>query len=333
MDLIERYVRDVSRRLPKRRRADTEGELRSAIMDEIEGRGAETEDEVVAVLREFGDPAAVAANYDPAGQYLIGPELFPAFRRVLAQSLAAVGALAILWLAVQLATGMAGPLSPGDALRNTIELAIRAAAGTVAGITATFYVLQRSGVAAQLSTREWDPRKLPLLHDADRVNRMEAAVSLVVLLAVMAFVGAIGGEARSGVDDAPAILRPLVRGALIAGIPFLLASMLVEVVMQAGLLLEGRRRVWTRALHVLSDGLAVVAFGIAAFSVSAERDALRAVGMPDAAILALTLTLGSVAAIIALSSIVREVRRSRNRGRAGAGHRCSVLSPAGTARR
>ena len=319
MDLIERYVKAVSRRLPEKRRADVELELRSAIMDALDARGGTTDDDVAAVLLELGDPAEVAAGYHPSGEYLIGPELYPSYRRVVAQGMAIAVAIAGLWLAVRLVIGAASPMEAGDEVWNALELAFRAVVGTLIGVTATFVVFQRIGVTKSLTKPEWDPRRLPAHLEADRVNRAESAISIVVLAIAMSIVGAIGYEAQGGMGRAPEILRPLMRGALLAAIPWLIASMLLEVVMHAGLILEGRRRAWSRVLHVGSDALAVVAFGIAALSVIREEPVLLSVGMPGRVITSVWLTLLAIGLGIGVGAIVRERRLSRRRSEERAG--------------
>ena len=319
MDLVDRYVKAVSGRLPQKRRADVEWELRSAIMDAVDGRGARSDDDVAAVLREFGDPATVAAGYAPEHQYLIGPELFPAYRRVLGFAITAMVALSGLWFALQLALGRAEPLAPGDELMRAIELAIQSSLSAALVVTVTFVLMQRSDVA-RATKREWDPRTLPAVLDADRASRLEATFSIVVLIIAIAAVGAIGHEARAGIDRAPIIIRPLLEGALIASIPWFIASMLLEVVMQVGLLLQGRRRLWTRALHLLSDGLAVVAFAIAGVAVFAESGALITVGLPNIAVTVLGLSLMIVAGVIAVSALAREHRLSQRRAAERAGN-------------
>lgn len=313
MELIDRYVKDVSRRLPQKRRADVEWELHSAIMDALDGRGARTDDDVIAVLREFGDPATVAAGYAPERQYLIGPELYPVFLRVLNLVLMSVGALCVLWFAVQLAIGRAEPMAAGDELIDTIALGLRAAFMAAVVVTATFIVMQRSGDSKRREKRAWDPRTLPQVMEVDRVNRLEAGFSLVVLAIALAIVGAIGHEASAGLNSSPSVLRPLIGGALIEAIPWLIASILVEALMQAGLLIEGRQRIWWRALHVASDGLAVIAFGISATAVFAHRAALRSLGMPDGAVTALGLFLVFIAAAIAWGAVKRERKLARRR--------------------
>jgi hypothetical protein len=59
-DVIESYVRDVARNLPRRERADVAAELRSLLLDELGGGNA---DDALAIVRRFGRPADVAARY------------------------------------------------------------------------------------------------------------------------------------------------------------------------------------------------------------------------------------------------------------------------------
>ena len=86
MDLIERYVYEVGRQLPRKNRADIQVELKSTLVDTLEDRvaGEPTQEDEIELLKEFGPPQKVAASYWPQGQYLIGPNLFPLFRMVVA---------------------------------------------------------------------------------------------------------------------------------------------------------------------------------------------------------------------------------------------------------
>ena len=59
-DVIESYVRDVARNLPRRERADVADELRSLLTEELGGGSA---DDAIAIVRRFGRPADVAARY------------------------------------------------------------------------------------------------------------------------------------------------------------------------------------------------------------------------------------------------------------------------------
>ena len=86
MKLIDLYVVEVGRRLPRQQRADIEAELRSTLEDSVDDMAREqgkTPDEALAaeVLRRYGSPEKTAASYLPP-RYLIGPELFPAYAKV-----------------------------------------------------------------------------------------------------------------------------------------------------------------------------------------------------------------------------------------------------------
>lgn len=73
MELIERYIYAVSRRLPVSQRADIEQELRTLIEDMIQERchGEVGQEQIMALLKELGDPAYLAGQYREEQKYLI----------------------------------------------------------------------------------------------------------------------------------------------------------------------------------------------------------------------------------------------------------------------
>ena len=94
MTLVDRYLGAVKDNLPRAQRDDIieelEDSLRSRMEDEAATRGRPlTEAEEAAILKEFGNPMAVAARYRgdersvTFGRRLIGPELFPTYMKVL----------------------------------------------------------------------------------------------------------------------------------------------------------------------------------------------------------------------------------------------------------
>lgn len=86
MELIDRYVYAVTKRLPQKQREDIEKELRTLIDDMLEERcqGREPQEkDIIEVLTELGDPAILAAKYRDDKSYLIGPEYFYTYLTVL----------------------------------------------------------------------------------------------------------------------------------------------------------------------------------------------------------------------------------------------------------
>jgi hypothetical protein len=94
--IIESYVSDVVRRLPRRQRRDVGVELRSLLREELDGRAAELgrppdESMVLELLAAFGRPHDVADRYRPAGFTVIHPADAPRFAWI------ALGGVALQW--------------------------------------------------------------------------------------------------------------------------------------------------------------------------------------------------------------------------------------------
>jgi hypothetical protein len=94
--IIESYVSDVVRRLPRRQRGDVGPELRSLLSEELAGRAAglgrpADEPMTMDLLAAFGRPQDVADRYRPAGFTVIRPADAPRFAQV------ALGGVALQW--------------------------------------------------------------------------------------------------------------------------------------------------------------------------------------------------------------------------------------------
>jgi hypothetical protein len=94
MNLINRYLQEVAKYLPKARRADIVEELRANLLSQMEDREEElgrplAEAELIEMLQHHGNPMMVAGRYREDnrglafGRQLIGPELFPFYRMIL----------------------------------------------------------------------------------------------------------------------------------------------------------------------------------------------------------------------------------------------------------
>jgi hypothetical protein len=166
MDLIDRYVYDVGRRLPAKQREDIEKELKSLLLDALEARAGGKEpaqEDVAAVLREFGSPADVAAKY--AGErYVIGPRLYPAYKIVLLIVLCATAFGLIMSFITEYIFTPVG-WAPWSHLLQLAGSMISSAWGAIGILTVIFWGIER-GIAhggGKLPEDEarWDPRRLP----------------------------------------------------------------------------------------------------------------------------------------------------------------------------
>ena len=125
MKLIDRYVREIGRKLPQKSRSDIEKEIRSALEDMLEDRSkkesrAVDEEMTVQVLKEYGKPEKVAASYLPE-RYLIGPQLFPTFWMVAQIVFVVLTALALVGLGFNLVRGEATPLVIGKTIAEFVR--------------------------------------------------------------------------------------------------------------------------------------------------------------------------------------------------------------------
>ncbi len=113
MNLIDKYIAEVGKHLPRKNRADIEAEIRSTLEDMLDertqGKGSADETTVMELLKEYGAPREVAATYKPH-PYLIGPRMFPMFEMILRIVFAVVIGASFIGLAVTLSkVGLSGP--------------------------------------------------------------------------------------------------------------------------------------------------------------------------------------------------------------------------------
>lgn len=184
-ELIDRYVYDVTRRLPQEQRADIEKELRSLIDDMLMARTGEAEpmiDDVTAVLKELGRPQELAAKYRGTKRHLIGPEFYDLYWLVLKIVLAATGIGLVIALIVS------SVVTPPE---NAFSVVAQSFGGIFGGlvqafayVTIAFALAERFAKDAQRLTLDWNPKDLPPvppLNQKDTVNikRADPIVGLI----------------------------------------------------------------------------------------------------------------------------------------------------------
>ncbi len=264
MDLIERYVHDVGRRLPKGKRADVETELRSLLQDMVEDRAgaplAEADEDVVLrVLREMGPPQKVAASYQPKSSYLIGPQFYPVFR--VAFSATAAVMTVVVFAGVLLSVDFSGPF-----LQDALQLIVEAAPGLFNSLVMAFAIIviimalverfvPDEDIKLQGLEGEWDPRKLPTISGAKRIDRFGALVTIVINLFVLIMVNLypywIGLPYRvDGVTVGAPILSENFFAVLL---PWYNASVIAVIILNIYQLFVGRMTRGVRAVSILAD--------------------------------------------------------------------------------
>ncbi len=254
-ELIDRYVNEVGQHLPRKTRADIEMELRSLLLDTLEEQsgGEPTPKMAAEVLREFGHPEEIAAQYH-ADEYLIGPKLFPTYKVVVTITLVVIGVLHLVGLGFVLWQS-AGTDIIDDSLA-TIFSFFRTAVINAGIVTLVFAVIERvagdSLDVPQKQAKTWDPFELPPVKDPDRINRGEVVVEIFFLAAFAAWMNFFPnwfGAANFGEEGIFALFTP----EFIALVPWFTASLLLDLVLKTAVFVQGRWYRITRWLEVAKD--------------------------------------------------------------------------------
>lgn len=181
--LVDRYVLTALRRVPEQQRADIDRELRASIADAVEARvdGGETYDAAVEqALLELGDPDRLADRYADRLAYLIGPELFGVWRRLVTMLFTIV--LPII-LTVYVVAQIIDGASIGEIIGGGIGALMTATAHLAFWPTLVFAVIERTGLGRAELGLTWRPENLPKYEDRRAVpTQLVVDVTWIALL-------------------------------------------------------------------------------------------------------------------------------------------------------
>lgn len=158
--LTDRYVSAVARGVPGKQRADLQKELRASIADSIDDRvdaGADPKTAEHDAIAELGDPMVLAASYAERPLHLIGPALYPSWKRlVVVLELIVVPIVAATIPIVWLFRGE----SVGDAIGAGAWISFEVAIQLAFWITVAFAIYERS-TRNREPVVTWTPDMLP----------------------------------------------------------------------------------------------------------------------------------------------------------------------------
>jgi hypothetical protein len=252
--LTDRYVWGVLRAVPEAQRAELEPEIRALVADAIDAQAATTgagpSDPVAverAALIELGDPESLATRYTGRSQFLIGPRLFGAWRRVAVPVTAVVVPIVSI---VTLAASLLGGAAPGPAIVSMLSTGYIVAVMILFWVTLVFAVMERTGVEATIDAQPWTPDQLPEVPAPERIGLGEAIASLTASIFVA--VAIVWQQAAPPVVvDGQGV--PLFDPTLWSfWLPYFLAIVVLEIAFTATLYLRGR---WTYPLAAVNVAL------------------------------------------------------------------------------
>lgn len=251
MELIERYLHQVGKYLPRKNREDILAEIKSHLEDTLDERtgGSPTDEDVVALLQETGSPQKMAASYAPQGQYVVGPALYPLWRMVTGIAIAAtIGAQLLAWgISLWSTNGDINAAGLISGLLTSIPM-------TIGTVTIVFMILQAYGVQPHLEEK-WDPKNLPEIKTGDDIKHGDMIAGIVfgtlilALFAVMPEKVGVYNFASGEFFANPVILQYL---------PLIFLSMGVNIGLNIYLLWRGRWNLASRAFQIGADLFSIV---------------------------------------------------------------------------
>ena len=267
MNLIDRYVTEVGKHLPRKNRVDIEAELRSTLEDMLEDRSKQTgrqADEALAaeLLQEYGSPRVIARSYQTHA-YLIGPKLFPTFTLVLRIVLFAVTLGLTIATVVSLISGDMTSPQLLETLGEFVSSLITGLAGAFGYVTLIFAILERVLPEPDFELEEaWTPDELSSEPEPGRVKLGERITSIVFIAAALIILNfypqMIG--IWNNVDGAWTQIAGL-SDAFSRYLPWINLSGALIIALDLWLLRQETWNLLTRGLHI---GLEIIGIAIAA---------------------------------------------------------------------
>ncbi len=290
MELIERYLNEIGRRLPKAKRDDIRDELRSAFNDALESRavGEPSEADVVAVLEDFGSPETVAASYS-GDRYLIGPRLYPQFKNVLRIVLTVLAGVVVLGFAVSLFRGDFGLAKLARELVGLVTGLLDSAITSIGIVVIVFAILERLEVGGGVREKRWNPRDLPAVRDVDLTRRFDSVAGIVfpamILILINVFRDQIGVMVYTGTSVVFGLGAPggrlLLNDVFLDNLPWLNTSLLLAMALSVWLLWSGRWHTSTRILTIAFGVFGLYVFNRICQGAIGARSELLDAGIPE----------------------------------------------------
>jgi hypothetical protein len=257
MNLIDKYITEVGKHLPRRNRADIEAEIRSTLEDMLEertqGTGPANEATVIQILKEYGAPREVAAKYK-THQYLIGPRLFPVFEKVVRIVLVVVFGASLLGLATSLAqTSLTGPefVSAVGKWIGGLFTGLIAAFGN---IVIVFAIIERTKTADEFEKEinEWDPKELEREQDPDEVDKADHVATIIFsTLALVVFNLYPDLLSIHYLSDGSWVTMPILTPTFFSFLPWINLMAVLQIIFSSFMLGQKYWQAWSRVLDIL----------------------------------------------------------------------------------
>ena len=267
MNLIDKYIAEVGKYLPRKQRTDIEAEIRSTLEDMLDERkqadGQINEAQVIELLKEYGAPREVAESYT-GPRYLIGPRVYPTFELVTRIVLIVLFGLALAGLGIGLANSS---LVGGEFLTVVGDSALGLLSGLITAfgnIVLVFAILERTLPAKEFEkeAEEWNPAELAGEPDPDRVKFGEQIFGIFFMIAfliIFNFYPQAIGLALWG-DGELVFIAPFFSDVFLGYLPWINILILLQIGFSVYLLRKGW---WNTGLRIVNIILELAGIALA----------------------------------------------------------------------
>ncbi|MDA3931318.1 MAG: hypothetical protein PF513_01125 [Tenericutes bacterium] len=177
---IERYIYDVTRRLPKDIQSDIEKELNSNIYDMLPENP--TEEDIDNVLHNLGHPRVIANGYKENKNYVISPTYYDDYIRILKVVAIIVGVITVFFASIDIITNINEP----SILDSILYIFSRLIGDTISSlvfvffiVTVIFWIIDKENVKNKKD--DWKIKELPDLPSptSTKISRTSGMVGLI----------------------------------------------------------------------------------------------------------------------------------------------------------
>lgn len=191
-NLIERYIAAVVKQLPENERKEVAKELRSNIYDMLSDQPSEAE--IEQVLQSMGSPAKLAEQYRQNPRYLISPQVYDDYLRLLRLLVPIIGILTVVVGAVT--GGIEAFQQNGPKVSSVLQVMFQSGIQSgVSGVMQTlvwttvgFVISERTGLLKDKKTEEWKVADLPAVMTEKMIPISDAVAEIIAVLVFSAFI-------------------------------------------------------------------------------------------------------------------------------------------------
>lgn len=251
-EMIERYIYDVTRRLPENERDEVKRELEASIFDMLPDNPSEQE--IIDVLTKLGAPNILAEQYRQKPRYLISPAVYDSYISMLKMVTLIVGLVCAFIGAFSLIFSVTESWSVSELFSRTISSAVEGALQAALWVTLGFVIADRSGAYKK---QAWSVKDLPRVPNQDGVLISRAGtivgMALTVFFTSIIIMMIVREEWFFVLVRGAEVINPFTQAALERSIPYLILLGILALAVKGFMLYWGRWNVPLCAINAVHN--------------------------------------------------------------------------------